>query len=365
MRHYIGNFVYSGTSTLKFIMTDEGRLVPNGSNYDSEYFIKDHLGNTRVVVKDNNGTAKVQQESHYYPFGMTMEGMSYSGLLSGVEANKYLYNGKELQDDLGLNWYDYGARFYDATLARWSVLDPKADKYYSFSPYNYCLNTPLILVDPDGQDVKPTNAFANDKNTSAGMNLFLKSNVAKRLLSKFSSGNDLIKQSSAGSLSRHDIVFDKSSGGAHGTSQLFYVNSEDKTVPYEKGSQLSGSEKFEIKVTVASGLIKNDKEVGFAATTINHEVFAHTENTLNLIEAYQNGDISLDEFQQGLDALTTEEQGDNEHNQLYSGNNANYETTHEEMLNHVTNEENKATTKEERKKHRNVRKGLNEGYEGQ
>ncbi len=137
---------------MKFIMTDEGRLVPNGSNYDSEYFIKDHLGNTRVVVKDNAGTAEVMQESHYYPFGMQMEGMSYQNPLQ-TSLNKYLYNGKELQDDLGLDWYDYGARFYDATLGRWHVIDPLSEKYYSLSPYNYVANNPIRLIDPNGEDI--------------------------------------------------------------------------------------------------------------------------------------------------------------------------------------------------------------------
>ncbi len=133
-------------------MTDEGRLVPNGSNYDSEYFIKDHLGNTRVVVQDNNGKAEVMQESHYYPFGMTMEGMSYSRLLSGVEANKYLYNGKELQDDLGLDWYDYGARMYDAQLARFHTLDPKTEEYNDQSPYLYAGNNPIKFIDLNGEN---------------------------------------------------------------------------------------------------------------------------------------------------------------------------------------------------------------------
>jgi RHS repeat-associated protein len=125
-----------------------------------EFFIKDHLGNTRVVVKDSNGKAEVMQESHYYPFGMTMEGMSYSGLLSGVEANKYLYNGKELQDDLGLDWYDYGARFYDAQLGRWHSVDPHTESYFSFSPYNYVYNNPMAFVDPTGMD--PEQDFYDD-----------------------------------------------------------------------------------------------------------------------------------------------------------------------------------------------------------
>jgi RHS repeat-associated protein len=133
-------------------MTDEGRLVPNGSNYDSEYFINDHLGNTRVVVKDSNGTAEVQQESHYYPFGMTMEGMSYQNPLQEA-VNKYLYNGKELQDDLGLDWYDYGARFYDAQLARFHVVDRFAEKMTNISPYNYAANNPLFYNEINGDSI--------------------------------------------------------------------------------------------------------------------------------------------------------------------------------------------------------------------
>lgn len=107
---YIGNFVYENGS-LKFISTDDGRLLPKGDNYDYEYFIKDHLGNTRVTVKDSLGFAVVEQEDHYYPFGMRMEGMSYQNP-DQENTNKFLYNGKEPQDDLWLNWYDYGLIFY-------------------------------------------------------------------------------------------------------------------------------------------------------------------------------------------------------------------------------------------------------------
>jgi len=143
---YSGPFVYED-SKLAFIQTSEGRIVPDHEEYEYEYFLKDHLGNTRVVF---NEQGEVLQSNSYYPFGGTMEGLKYTAGLN--PENKYLYNGKELQDDFGLDWYDYGARFYDPALGRWHAVDPHADKYYEWSPYNYVYNNPINAIDPDGRD---------------------------------------------------------------------------------------------------------------------------------------------------------------------------------------------------------------------
>ncbi len=72
--------------------------------------------------------------------------------------NRYLYNGKELQDDHDLNWYDYGARFYDAQLARFHSIDPHAENYYPISTYAYVANNPIIRIDPDGRDIWELNS---------------------------------------------------------------------------------------------------------------------------------------------------------------------------------------------------------------
>jgi RHS repeat-associated protein len=132
---------------LQSILTQEGRVVVDGSSYEYQYFLKDHLGNTRITF---NETGTIIQEDSYYPFGMNMAGLSHE---SGVDLpNKFLYNGKELQDDFGLGWYDYGARFYDAQLGRWHCIDPHAENYLNWTTYNYVANNPILLVDPDGMD---------------------------------------------------------------------------------------------------------------------------------------------------------------------------------------------------------------------
>jgi RHS repeat-associated protein len=106
----------------------------DGTNvYFTEIHLRDHLGNTRVVFGRQNNALVVKQVNSYYPFacpakavGMNINGLStYNPKVEAKHpANEYLYNGKMFQDELGLDWLDYGARMYDAVLGRWHSVDP-------------------------------------------------------------------------------------------------------------------------------------------------------------------------------------------------------------------------------------------------
>jgi RHS repeat-associated protein len=147
---YTGNFVYDFAGNLKYILTSDGRIVPDGTDYRFEYFMKDHLGNTRATYAQAcPGTPQVADYEHYYPFGMEMEALCHT---SGADlVNNNLYNGKELQLDYGLQWYDYGARFYDPEIGRWHVVDPLVEKFYGWSPYRYGWDNPIKIYDPNGK----------------------------------------------------------------------------------------------------------------------------------------------------------------------------------------------------------------------
>jgi RHS repeat-associated protein len=91
--------------------------------------------------------ALIVQENHYDPWGMNLVGIEKQGRPD----HKFQYNGKEKQEEFGLNWNDYGARFYDPHLGRWHAIDPMTDTQEQWSPYHYVYGNPVLRTDPDGR----------------------------------------------------------------------------------------------------------------------------------------------------------------------------------------------------------------------
>jgi len=117
---YANGYVYNmnfgdALPVLSFFSFSEGRVLNLGSgSFEYEYYVKDHLGNVRMTFRYNTITAEIEvkEKNFYYPFGLTVT----TGIMG--DENKYKYNSKEYENEYGLNWYHYGARYYDPQLAR-------------------------------------------------------------------------------------------------------------------------------------------------------------------------------------------------------------------------------------------------------
>ena len=163
---------------LDFVPTSEGFYSFTENRYIYQY--RDHLGNARVsYAKKTDGTVEITDTNDYYAFGLNHIGGVDKGYLGSYY--NYKYNGKELQET---GMYDYGARFYMPDIGRWGAVDPLAEKYINWSPYNYSINNPIRWIDPDGRGVtdvvlrgdQAKEAFEQLKNASSNLNLKMDSN---------------------------------------------------------------------------------------------------------------------------------------------------------------------------------------------
>ncbi|WP_160716247.1 DUF6443 domain-containing protein [Chitinophaga solisilvae] len=136
----------------KMVIAKSGFLYIYTSNESSQDVYFDD-----VEVFDAKGP--LLEETHYYPYGLTMAGISFNAFSGkNYTENRLRYNGKELQamefsDGSGLEWYDYGARLYDSQIGRWHTPDPLSEKYFDWTPYNYVAGNPVKFVDPDGRSI--------------------------------------------------------------------------------------------------------------------------------------------------------------------------------------------------------------------
>ncbi len=121
------------------------RVVSIRSDGHEQWYLSDHLGSASIVT-DENGA--VQEKIDYFPYGTYRERSDYSSTFPPVN---YTFTDQEDDDETGL--YNYGARLYDPTLGRFLSADsiiPDPTDLQSYNRYSYCLNNPLIYVDPSG-----------------------------------------------------------------------------------------------------------------------------------------------------------------------------------------------------------------------
>ena len=185
---YCGDFIYVNGKLKRMLFPGGYVTFRNDSIEHPEYhfYLTDHQGNIRVVANQNG---EVEQVNHYYPYGGLM------GESTNSDAQPYKYNGKELDRHHGLDWYDYGARWYNGI--SWMNMDPHAESYYDVTPYGYCHNNPMNKIDPTGMDDYKLNADgyfvfwrkSNAKTTDRiyaknGENITINKKITKQMLAE-------------------------------------------------------------------------------------------------------------------------------------------------------------------------------------
>ncbi len=148
----------NGTSTEFFIdNVNMAKVSHTGDLHANVYQYKDHLGNVRLSYADTNNDGTIDasieiiEESNYYPFGLKHKGYNYVISSNGNSiAQKFKYNGMELENALGIDWYEMDMRQYDPAIARWTAIDPVT--HHSMSTYTAFDNNPIFWADPSGAD---------------------------------------------------------------------------------------------------------------------------------------------------------------------------------------------------------------------
>ncbi|MFY7740823.1 MAG: RHS repeat-associated core domain-containing protein [Flavobacterium sp.] len=326
---YLDGFQYKD-DVIQFFPTSEGYANRLNNRYEAGDFFAvdreepdlfsyvynytDHLGNIRLSysIDPSTNVLKIIEENHYYPFGLKHNNYNSSKMLYVKEGTmekqkplppymamsyNYKYNGKELQVELGLNMYDYGARNYDPALGRWMNVDPKAEVCRKYSPYVYAINNPIYFIDPDGMwisvfdnvsgnDLRYVNGKYYSKNKESGdydveMNVDKDSYAGKILeaLNEISGGNSDSFGSKFLNLFSNDktnvLILDNISEG----------EGKDRNRTDPKGNYIETSFDQNVNVETTKGSRKNEFYLTFFHE-IAHSFAAQNYNQKTLDDAW-------------------------------------------------------------------------------
>jgi len=249
--------------------------------------------------------SEIVEENNYYPFGLKHKG--YNNVVNGTE-NMYKFNGKELEEDLGLNTYDYGARSYMPDVVRWRSIDPHADSYFSVTPYSSFANNPISFVDPTGKDIlfwqwqggtgedsegewKQVTYNKLDKKTQTAISNFAKTKSGKSLLGSFANKGDKIGDvefTEDGKFANHN--FNLKEFSSYGSAEGVTRGPINNTVsgPVQEGEKALSYIDFRILLNRGGS---NDSDLN-AVETLGHEAFLHLSQYLDdYVKAFEANDI--------------------------------------------------------------------------
>jgi RHS repeat-associated protein len=258
----------------------------------------------------------------YDPYGNVLR-----SFISAPE--KYLTTQHERDAETDLDYR--GARFYDSEVGRFLSVDPLAVKYPSFSCFSFVLDNPIVFIDPDGREVIKSATFIEKKTEE--FSVFSLTDKAQSILGKFASKDKGDYQNGRdGVLSRHTLEFDTKNPKGDAETYLMVDNGDgwDKVDMSKTVDDITKNSIFKVVVNMNS-FEGNDEKTGYGAGMLNHEAVLWVEGYSNILEKWENGEITLDEFKTGLVSLNSNEHIDSQYKTV-TNENSELNSTQNELI---------------------------------
>jgi RHS repeat-associated protein len=271
---------------------DEGRILYQNGAFLYEFAYSDHLGNTRISFKENNGQLEKVAETSFDPTGVILKDLGQQN----ATQNRWELQGKESEKTFGLNRINFGARTFNPTTVVWDRIDKMVEKYYSHSPYTYALNNPAMFNDFDGNDLDPTRLKGADN--IRGFRDLLRTDEGKAFIGQFVKAGTTVKVTVDG---RTEIFkFDKDGSRKNDLLMIASVSFNEKgTIDTREGTSTSFERNtFEREIgedgqyDINKGvtfLVRVEKTLSDAksANTMAHEFLVHVDQDIQRAQRLQ------------------------------------------------------------------------------
>ena len=261
--------------------------IPNDTTKEETFFYhSDHLGSTSYITDDE---ANITQYDAYLPYGELLVDEH-----SSSEELPYKFNGKEFDEETGL--YYYGARYMNPMACIWYGVDPLAEKYVTACGYIYTLETPINLVDPDGNTVipklyvndskKPVSYYRSPKNFSKAMKAFAKTTYGKKVLADFTEkGKTIFGVKGNGKYAKFDLVLDEEAFTDQQIRTAKFLDNDGSWIAAQ--TQMSKDQDGKPQFTIIFDLSYSSDEL---TETVTHEFSVHLSRYSGVLDTYMKTD---------------------------------------------------------------------------